>query len=343
MKPYYEDEWVTLFNGRCEDVLPGLSISGDVHLVTDPPYFGVKAEAWDNQWGSSSEFLSWMGEWLGLAKPLLSANASVWVFASPQLTSSVERVVGEQFRVLNSVRWVKPQGWHQKADLDAARSFLSPWEGVVFAEQFHAEGFAKEPGGYDAAAQELRGHVFTPIREYLVAERDAAGVSNREVDERLGTSGMAGHYFGASQWAIPTENVYAKLRDLFNSGGGKHLAREYEDLRREYEDLRREYEDLRREFSIQERGLSGDVWTFDTVPPYPGKHPCEKPEPLLAHIIRTTTRPGDTIIDPFAGSGSTLRVARQLGRKAIGIEMDPKWCEHATRRLGQASFDLEGI
>ena len=117
MKPYYEDESVTLFNGRCEDVLPGLSVSGDVHLITDPPYFGVKDEAWDNQWAQASEFLGWMGEWLDLAKPLLSANASVWVFASPQLTTSVERVVGERFRVLNSVRWVEPQGWHIKVDL----------------------------------------------------------------------------------------------------------------------------------------------------------------------------------------------------------------------------------
>ena len=87
MKPYYQDDAVTLYQGRCEDVLPGLSLSGSVHLLTDPPYFKVKDDAWDNQWGKAAEFLDWMGEWLDLVKPHLSADASVWVFASPESVS----------------------------------------------------------------------------------------------------------------------------------------------------------------------------------------------------------------------------------------------------------------
>ena len=55
--------------------------------------------------------------------------------------------------------------------------------------------------------------------------------------------GMAGHWFGRSQWELPTAANYQWLRELF---AGDYLRREYEDLRREYEDLRREYEDLRR-------------------------------------------------------------------------------------------------
>ena len=324
MEPYYQDEWVTLFNGRCEDVLPGLSVSGDVHLVTDPPYFGVKDEAWDNQWAQASEFLGWMGEWLDLAKPLLSANASVWVFASPQLTSSVERVVGERFRVLNSVRWVKPQHRGMAAELASLRAFWPAWEGIVFAEQY--------ADAYGEAAKALHREVFAPIGRYLQTEWERAGWKAGKVGKALGYDSAL-----PTRWAegnsLPTADAYERLRSLLGSGY----------LRREHEDLRREYEDLRRPFSLPSKELMTDVWTFKPVAAFPGKHPCEKPEPLLAHIIRTTTRPGDTIIDPFAGSGSTLRVARQLGRKAIGIEMDPKWCEHATRRLGQASFDLEGL
>jgi DNA modification methylase len=60
-------------------------------------------------------------------------------------------------------------------------------------------------------------------------------------------------------------------------------------------------------------------------------------------MIETTTRPGDTIIDCFAGSGAVLDVARQLGRKAVGIEMDAHWCSKAAQRLSQQAFDFSSL
>jgi site-specific DNA-methyltransferase (adenine-specific) len=77
------------------------------------------------------------------------------------------------------------------------------------------------------------------------------------------------------------------------------------------------------------------VWDFATVQAYAGKHPCEKPLGLLRHIILASSRPGDTVLDCFAGSGSTLDAARQCGRKAIGIEQDAGWVARITRRLQQ--------
>jgi site-specific DNA-methyltransferase (adenine-specific) len=112
MSLYYQDDFVTLYHGDSLEILPSLDIKSDV-LLTDPPYFKVKQEEWDNQWDKASEFLGWMGDFLDRAKPLLTPQASVWVFASPSMTSSVERLVGERFRVLNSIRWVKEHGWHQ--------------------------------------------------------------------------------------------------------------------------------------------------------------------------------------------------------------------------------------
>lgn len=70
------------------------------------------------------------------------------------------------------------------------------------------------------------------------------------------------------------------------------------------------------------------------------EHPNEKPIPLMRELIGKC--PPGTIIDPFMGSGSTLRAAKDLGRKCIGIEVDEKWCKVAVKRLAQENLFAEG-
>jgi DNA modification methylase len=64
-------------------------------------------------------------------------------------------------------------------------------------------------------------------------------------------------------------------------------------------------------------------------------HPTQKPVDLMKWCIGLV-KGADTILDPFMGSGSTLVAAKQLGKRAIGIERDPKYCEMAVARLAQA-------
>jgi site-specific DNA-methyltransferase (adenine-specific) len=88
--------------------------------------------------------------------------------------------------------------------------------------------------------------------------------------------------------------------------------------------------------------LCSTVWSIPTVGGRDGAHPAAMPVEVARRCIRLSTWPGETVLDPFAGSGSTLLAARQLGRRAIGIERSERYCEQAVARLAQASFDFEG-
>jgi len=64
-------------------------------------------------------------------------------------------------------------------------------------------------------------------------------------------------------------------------------------------------------------------------------HPCPKPLKWAKWLIHRATNEGDTVIDPFMGSGTTLRAAKDLGRKAIGIDISEKYCRAAVDRMAQ--------
>jgi len=71
-----------------------------------------------------------------------------------------------------------------------------------------------------------------------------------------------------------------------------------------------------------------------------GEHPTEKPEPLLRTLLSVVAKPGEVVLDPFAGGGSLLSAAKSLGIRAIGIESDERWCEAVARRLDQMCLDF---
>jgi site-specific DNA-methyltransferase (adenine-specific) len=70
-------------------------------------------------------------------------------------------------------------------------------------------------------------------------------------------------------------------------------------------------------------------------------HTTQKPLELMSQLVMDFTDAGDTIIDPFMGSGTTLVACKRLGRKAIGIEISEAYCEIAAKRLSQRALPLE--
>ncbi len=88
-----------------------------------------------------------------------------------------------------------------------------------------------------------------------------------------------------------------------------------------------------------------NLWTDITVPfwsmPENTEHPTQKPEKLIAKLVLASSRPGDLVFDPFLGSGTTSVVARKLGRRYLGIEIDEHYCRLAEKRLALAESNTK--
>lgn len=90
----------------------------------------------------------------------------------------------------------------------------------------------------------------------------------------------------------------------------------------------------------------GDVWQFSHVHYCAAErlpHPTQKPEALIERIIAASSNPGDIVLDPFLGSGTSARVAQVLDRTAIGIEINPDYLAMATARLAEPFDGFDSV
>lgn len=344
----------TIITGDCIPWLESLPDNCADLILTDPPYYKVKADAWDNQWGTPAAFLTWLDTIAAQWQRVLKPNGSLYCFASPQMAARVEVLLSERFAILNHITWMKNSdgdtaGPWCRACKDELRAYFPQTERIIFAEHPGAHTVTTGAGAYTAKCAELRAELLEPLRAYIAGEFKRAGMLNTAgkiaANVVCGFSpapgGMAArHYFGRSQWWLPTRKHYHALRELLNHTGADYLARNYSNLETEYNALRREYEirrtefdKLRSPFAVTPDVHYTDVWTFTTVKNAPGKHPCEKPAAMLEHIITASTLPGAVVLDCFAGSGSTLRAAYNLGRRFLGCELSPQWARAARRRF----------
>jgi site-specific DNA-methyltransferase (adenine-specific) len=216
------------------------------------------------------------------------------------------------------------------------------------------------------------------IRLWLAEGWRAAGLKMKDADAALGTNGMAGHYFGASQWSLPTWEAYVRLAECAALRGPARdrpylvhpsqwpvggLRASYDHLRAEYDHLRAEYDHLRAEYEASRPAFAcpmgvGNVWRHGQVSG-PERlraadgstlHPCQKPVLFSRRIVLASSRPGDLVCEPFAGSARIAAAVESLppaeARRYVCVEPDEDGRDYlpaVLRDLAERGARAEGV
>ena len=181
---------------------------------------------------------------------------------------------------------------------------------------------------------------FSKIREELSNEAEKAGITPI-VAKKITGVGMFSHWFRPSQWELIDEKNYSIIQNYCHKNGIKAFDKPWRVYKQWHEDLSLYSKYLTNE-ERREFGNCG-IWTFNTVGKH-DKHPAAFPEELPRRLIKMHTREGHTVMDPFAGSGTTLIVSEQLNRKCLLMGKEPAYCELIIERAKEKfGLDIEKI
>ena len=221
-----------LYHGDCLAVLPTIPDNSIDLIATDPPYFQVKEDNWDNQWPDVKRYLAWFDNVLLHFFRILKPTGSFYLFCSAKLSPEIQLLVKQRFEVLNEIVWAKPSGRYMVNNKERQRSFAGQTERIIFGQHYHADGYAKGLVGYGEQKGQVKKSIISPLIHYFNSARETLKVSAKVINEATGTQ-MCRHWFSESQWEFPTKNHYKKLQVLFaqyakSQGKANPLGRDYQ-------------------------------------------------------------------------------------------------------------------
>ena len=323
MKPYYEDDLVRLFHGDAAVVAAGLEARSVRTIVTSPPYFGLRDYGEDGQIGAEASLGEYVDRLVSLFRGLrdvLTDDGTLWLNLGDSYASS--SASGPQGRdgMRNGRRFTADKVTAKAGGVAAKNLIGVPWR-VAFALQ--ADGWVlrsdiiwakPNPMPESVTDRPTKAHEYVFLfakspRYYYNADairepHADASISRRDASRKNASSpGKTAQAPGQA----PQGGFSKGLRELNEHGANKRT-----------------------------------VWEVSTVP-FPGSHFAVYPPELIRPCILAGSAPGDTVLDPFSGSGTTGMVATQEGRRYIGIDLNRDYLDLSLRtRFVQPVLDLTG-
>ena len=283
---------------------------GSIDLIlTDPPYGTMKGFTAQYDWDDAID----PETILKIAQRILRKNGRLILFAQEPYTSeliqSATTCVSFSYRCI----WKKD---HFGNPLLAKKAPVNMFEDIIV--------FTKS---YDSEGQH-------PLRSYSKQLLEYIGHSLNDINKELGHR-AAEHFFyvDSSQFELCTRETYSELIERYSIDEMDGF-KDYDTI----EAIDRGYKQQHQPVFNLPEGQKTKHNILEYSKPHEGKHPTQKPVPLLVELIETYTNPGDTVADLTMGSGSTGVAAQQISRNFIGIELLDKYYEVAQQRIAQKSI-----
>jgi DNA modification methylase len=291
--------------GDCLEILPTIPSGSVSAVVTDPPYGEDMGIAGDSSPWEAGDLL---GRALAAAEPALKRNAHVavfWPLRTLDVCLDVVRSVGLTYR--RTLAMYLPSG--------AARPYLG-WlprtQAIVLAQKY----LPKPPREFHR-----------DLAEYVSVAIERSGLGRTAIAKELGCDSrlvMMWSRVDDPQWNLPTARFYRHLKTILDLDERFDVLLERES---KHEAESRDFEYRHDFYFVDEK--SGRML-----------HPCQKPLSVVRHIVKCLAAEGEVVLDPFAGSATTLVACAMTGRHGIGIEIDPDYVEMGHRRLRAAETPL---
>lgn len=288
--------------GDCIEKLKSVSDNYFDLVVADPPYWKVIGEKWDYQWRTEDDYLDWCKKWLKEVYRTLRIGGTFYLFGYFRMLVFLVPILQDMgFELRQQIIINKGMKAVAGRATKKYKMFPNVTESVLF--------LVKDNKKY--------------AKQLLLDQQKKLGLKSKEINEALGVKSN-----GGGMWSIytgknvceqfPTKELWEKLESILKF----HIP--YEQIAQTYN---------------PEMGIT-DVW--NDIDFYSEKriHPTQKPLPLIERLIKVSSNEGDKVLDPFAGSGSTLIACENNNRIATVIELDKEYFDKMNDRFEKSKLFL---
>ena len=321
----------TLICGDSTDTTTYEKLLGDklVDLVfTDPPY-GMKKESEGvlNDNLNENDLLDFNRQWIPLSLASLKDTGCWYCWGIDEPLMDIYHEILKPLKkankivIRNYITWAKHSAFGINSDLQ-----------LSYPKETEKCWFIMKGMDWNNNNAEFFNTKFTRILEYMQGEAKKCGLTGKDIPKACNGVQMYSHWFTKSQFAIPNEQHYKELQDYFKG----YFLLPYKELRALIGESNnptaelKPYFDAKKFDDVGDIGLT-DVWRIPTTSNSEredtGGHATPKPIALCARAIHASTREGESVLDCFGGSGSTMIACEQLGRKCYMVELDPGYCD----------------
>ena len=286
---------IDLQNKDCLEFLKTLEDNSVDMVNVDPPYFQIVKNSWDNQWNSEDEYIDWCRQWTEECFRVLKPGRCFYVWG----TTKTDTFLRYKLEILNKIAGAHYQNWI---------IWHYDWGGRT------KKTFARK---HEDLLMYSKGKTFLFNAEDVLEER--AVKTNMALQRKIK---LLEHMINN-----PNATLNAKDQKAWKTYFSKLKSGDYASKLAE----------LQKKNALFEKGkIPTDVWmknNHTTSKEYAGWHPTQKPISILQRTILANTNKGDTVLDIFSGSGSTMIASSLFGRNFVGCEMSEDYYNKSLERL----------